>query len=121
VSTPTTLTVAGSVSAKTLLVTSDYEMGTTDFAVIVSGKVKVTLPPATTSVGMIVFVKNTSTSTVTIEAYKEGSETDTIEGAATKALTKQYDSLQLISNGRDEWLVLGNSIGGAFTSQKIPS
>jgi hypothetical protein len=112
----TSLQVNGGISAKAVVATSNYKMGSSDFAVLASGKIKVTLPPASTSTGMIVFVKNTSTSTVTIEAFKKGSETDTIEGAASKALTKQYDSLQLISNGSNEWLVLGNSVGGAFTS-----
>jgi hypothetical protein len=115
-SAPTTLTVGGSLSAKTVIATRNYKMGNDDFAVLANGTLTVTLPPASTATGMIVFVKNASTSTVTIEAYKKGSETDTIEGASSKSLKKQYDSMQLISNGTKEWFVLGNSICGSFTS-----
>lgn len=111
-SAPTTLTVGGSLSAKTAVATANYTMGASDFAVLASGAIKVTLPPASTATGMIVFIKNTSTSTVTIDR----SGTDTIEGATSKKLKKQYDSLQLISNGTNEWFVLGNSICAAFTS-----
>lgn len=114
---PTTLTVGGSLSAKTVIATANYNMGSSDFAVLASGKIKVTLPPASTAMGMIVFVKNISKSTVTIDAFTNSTtEIDTIEGAASKRLKKQYDSLQLISNGSDEWFVLGNSICAAFTS-----
>ncbi len=115
-SVPTTLTVGGSLSAKTVTATSNYKMGSSDFAVLASGTITVTLPKASTANGMIVFIKNISTAAVTVKAFKSASETDTIESAATKKLTKQYDSLQLISNGTNEWFVLGNSIGSAFTS-----
>jgi hypothetical protein len=113
---PTTLTVGGSLSARTVVATTNYEMGATDFAVLASGKIKITLPPASTATGMIIFVKNTSTDKVTIEPFGNSSESDSIEGATSKHLKKQYDSLQLISNGSNEWFVLGNSICGAFTS-----
>jgi hypothetical protein len=116
VSAPTTLTVGGSVSARTVAVTKNYKMGASDFAVLASGKIKVTLPPASTASGMIVFVKNISTSTVTIEAFNDKNETDTIEGASLKNLKKQYDSLQLVSNGTNEWFILSGSLCGAFTS-----
>lgn len=112
----TTLQINGSVSAKTVMTTKSYKMGASDFAVLGSGKIKVTLPPASTATGMIVFIKNVSTSTVTIEAFTDKTETDTVEGAASKDLKKQYDSLQLISNGSNEWYILGNSICAAFTS-----
>lgn len=112
----TTLQVGGSLSLKTVVASGNYKMGPTDFAVLATGKIKVTLPPASTAAGMIVFVKNDSTKSVTIEAFSNTSETDTIEGAVSKSLNKQYDSLQLISNGSNEWFVLGNSICAAFTS-----
>lgn len=115
-SSPTTLTVGGSVSARTVTTTANYKMGSSDFAVLASGKIKVTLPPASTANGMIVFVKNISTSTVTIDAFKSSKETDTIEGAAAQALKKQYDSLQLISNGSNEWFIVGSVKCGAVVS-----
>jgi hypothetical protein len=113
---PTTLAVNGSMSAKTVIAATNYKMGASDFAVLAGGAITVTLPEASTAAGMMVFIKNTSTSTVTVKAFNKAAETDTIEGSATKHLKKQYDSLQLISNGTDEWFILGNSICAAFTS-----
>lgn len=117
---PTTLAVAGSVSANTVIALANYMMGATDFAVLAKGAITVTLPPASTAKGMIVFVKNTSKSTVTLDAFSgtidKKKETDTIEGASSKNLKNQYDSLQLISNGTNEWYVLGNSLCSKFTS-----
>lgn len=112
----TSLQVNGSVSARTVIVTSNYTMGNTDFAVLANGGIKVTLPEASATAGMIIFVKNISTSTVTVEAFASCTETDTIEGANSKSLKKQYDSLTLVSNGSDQWLVLTGAICGAFTS-----
>lgn len=112
----TSLQINGSLSAKTITATSNYKMKATDFAVFANGKIKVTLPPAKTALGMIVFVKNVSVDKVTIEAFKNSKETDTVEGAASKVLKKQYDSLTLLSNGSNEWLVLTGSIDGKFTS-----
>jgi hypothetical protein len=114
-SAPTTLHVNGSMSAKVAFTGSkNYCMGASDFAVFACAPpVTVTLPPAATATGMIVFVKNTGTASVTV-APKSG---DSIEGNTTgKILTKEYDGLELISNGKTKWMVLGNSIGDAFTS-----
>jgi hypothetical protein len=110
----TTLTVNGSMSARVAFTGSkNYCMGASDFAVIAcSPPVTVTLPPAATAAGMIVYVKNTGTASVTIAPISG----DNIEGATTKTLTKQFDGLELISNGGHRWLVLGSSIGDAFTS-----
>ena len=91
---------------------------TTDFAILASGAITLTLPPADTQNGMMIFIKNVSTSIVTVVPGGPGG-TDTIEGftsSTPKTLTKQYDSLMLISNGTNEWLLLGNSIGDTFVS-----
>jgi len=111
-SAPTTLRVNGSMSAKTVAVSANYAMKASDFAVLASGTITLTLPKAKIASGMIVFIKNTSTGTVTVGV----SGTDTIEGFSSKLLKKQFDSLQLISNGTNEWFILGNSICAAFTS-----
>jgi hypothetical protein len=62
---------------------------------------------------MIVFIKNANTGTVTVNPH---SSSDTIEGKTTISLSKQYDSLQLISNGSNEWFLVGNSVEDAFKS-----
>jgi hypothetical protein len=131
---PTTLHVGGSISARMITETgsssvSSYSMKNYDFAVLVdaatlpSGKTAftLTLPPADTATGMIVFIKKTDSSThgVTVTGYTSSASppvTDTIESKTTKTLSKQYDSLQLISNGAHNWFIMGNSIGDAFTS-----
>jgi hypothetical protein len=115
----TTLHVNGSVSAKAALVSANYKMKASDFAVLASASatagITITLPPAKTSVGMIVFIKkvdanNGKAVTVTVAG------TDTIEGNPSFALNKQYDSVQLISNGKSEWFILVGSRCGAFIS-----
>lgn len=100
----TTPVVNGSMAAKTRCVSATGCLATTDYGIFASGTITVTLPPAKTQKGMMLFVKNTSTSTVTI---KPGG-TDTIEGKAScspRTLGKQYDSLTLISNGSSEWFI----------------
>ena len=95
-------------------------MTTTDFAILASASsaaFTVTLPAADTPGacnGMIVFIKKTDSSTnaVTIAAASG----DSIEGNASMVLGKQYDALQLISNGVHEWFVLGSAKCGAFVS-----
>lgn len=111
---PTTLTIGGSVSAKTVVATKkSYKMGTTDFAVLAdaSGPMEITLPAAST-LGMMVFIKNVTGNPVSVLAKGK----DTIESNAGIAINLKYDSLQLISNGSNEWLILGSSKCGIFIS-----
>lgn len=116
----TTLAVHGSVSTKARAVTSATTMATTDFAILAnasSAAFTVTLPAADTPGvcnGMIVFVKKTDSSVNAVAVAAASG--DTIEGAPSMSLTKQYDALQLISNGVHEWFLLGNSVGDAFVS-----
>ncbi len=118
---PTTLYVNGSLSARKIAVTSAYTMDPKgkppDFAVFASASsaaFTVTLPAAAVADGRIVLIKKTDSSAnlVTVAAASG----DTIEGKPTKVLSKQYDSLELISNGGHEWYLVGNSIGDAFVS-----
>jgi hypothetical protein len=124
-STPTTLRVNGSVSAKLISKTGSstlgsYAMTTYDFAVLVNAGVlptgattfTVTLPPAKTAAGMLVFIKKTDTSTHSVTVARNG--TDTIEGKNSIPLKMRFDSLRLISNGSNEWYILGNSQCGKF-------
>ncbi len=123
----TTLQVNGSLAARVLSVSGtstikSYQMIASDFAVLANASAlpsgvttfTVTLPTAATASGMIVLIKKVdgSTHTVTLSANTG----DSIEGKSTEILTKQFDSLQLISNGGHEWFIVGNSIGHAFTS-----
>lgn len=114
----TTLYVNGGVSAKIVSTTKNYTMKASDFAVLASASptagITVTLPAAKTSSGMIVFVKKADSNSKAVTIASHGS--DTVEGKSFINLNKQFDSLQLISNGKNEWYVIGNSICGSFTS-----
>lgn len=119
---PTTLTVGGSLSAKTVTETASstktiYKMGATDFAVLVNaanGAFTVTLPPAKTAAGMIVFIKrmDASSNTVMVEGSGTGTKQDTIQGNTSVSLSSLYSSLTLLSNGAKApgtWLVISNA------------
>lgn len=109
----TTLAVNGSIAAKTRSVTASGSIETTDYAIFASGPATLTLPPAATQNGMMLFVKNVSTSAVSVGP----GGTDTIEGASLPVtLSKQYDSLQIISNGSNEWYILSGVKCGALVS-----
>lgn len=113
----TTLRINGSVSGKVVVEKNNYVMGPSDFTVFgnaTSGAITVTLPSASTQEGMIVFIKKTDSSVNAVTIA--GAGTDKIEGVPNKTLSKAYDGLQLISNGSNTWLIVGNSLGGAFTS-----
>jgi hypothetical protein len=118
---PTTLHVNGSFSARQISVSSAYTMDPAgkppDFAVFASATsaaFTVTLAAASSADGRIVMIKKMdSTANAVTVAAASG---DVIEGKTSKVLSKQYDSLLLISNGVHEWVLVGNSIGDAFTS-----
>jgi hypothetical protein len=98
------LQVAGSFAAKVTTVTSKYSMGASDFGILAnatSGAFAVTLPPANSAGGMLVFVKkiDSTGNAVTVDA----SGTNKIEGKKSDALKDQYESLALISDGSANW------------------
>jgi hypothetical protein len=101
---PTTLAVCGSLSARVATPSGTYMMSKSDFAVLATGNV--TLPSANIK-GMIVFVKNISTSSIEVSA----SGSDHIEGKTSETLSKQYKSLTLLSDGNSpgNWYILSNA------------
>jgi hypothetical protein len=106
----TTLQVAGSVGTKLMSATTDYTMVATDFGVLAdagSGGLIVTLPPASTASGMIVFIKRIDSSTSSVSVNRSGS--DTIEGATSQPLAKQYSGLTLVSDGSTNWYIIDSS------------
>lgn len=90
-----------SVTATTAIVSSDFAI----IADSTSGAITVSLPPAATADGRIFFVKrvNAGANNVTIDPF--GAET--IDGAATLALTTQWAKAQFISNGT-AWFVIAS-------------
>jgi hypothetical protein len=121
----TTLAINGSLSMKSRQVSSTpVTLTLSDFAVLAdaaSQNIAITLPSIASTAaacnGMILFIKKSDSSAHTV-TITPGS-TDQIEGASSKVLTKQWDSLTLISNNSSsphQWVVLGGSIGDAFIS-----
>jgi hypothetical protein len=120
----TTLAINGSISMKSRVVSATTTLSLSDYTVLAnasSGAFKITLPSVASTAGacngMILFVKkiDASANAVTIAA----ASTDTIEGNATIALKKQYDSLQLVSNnssGAHEWYILQSAKCGVAVS-----
>jgi hypothetical protein len=114
-STPkTTLQVNGSIGTKVVSpTTTTYCLGTSCFAVLTNSATTVNLPKASaTPAGMIVLIKRTGASKVTVKPHSG----DKIESKTSISLSKQYDSLLLMSNGSNEWFLVGNSVGDKFVS-----
>lgn len=82
--------------------TSTYTVDNEDCVVnCTSGTFTVTLPTAVGLTGQYFVIKNSGTGIITIDG--DGSET--IDGAATKILAVQYESMTLISNGAN-WIIV---------------
>ncbi len=115
----TSLTVNGSVSYKVEIKSANYTMQAYDYAVLGSATstagITITLPAAKTALGFLAFIKKVDSNPHAVTVAASG--TDTIENkGSTIALNKQYDSLQLMSNGANEWFILGGSVCGAYVS-----
>jgi hypothetical protein len=105
----TTLAVNGSIAAKTRVVTKSATLAATDFAIFANGAITLTLPPASTQNGMLLFIKNVSTASTTPTVSVKPASADTIEGTSSKTLSSKYASLTLVSNGSNEWYVLASA------------
>ena len=76
-------------------VNTAYTASVSDRVLLCSGTITVTLPPASSAAGTVLTIKNVGTGAITIDGYSA----ETIDGAATKALSSQYDSCRIICNG----------------------
>jgi hypothetical protein len=86
--------------APTVAKTTTYTATTSDYTIRCSasgGAFSVTLPAASTSTGLILVIKKTdaTANAVTID----GNASETIDGATTVAISTQYQSFTLQSNG----------------------
>jgi hypothetical protein len=105
----TTLQVNGGVSVGTKSESSDYSMSSSDFVILAkaaSKAVTITLPPASNT-GQMVNIKKVDSSANSVTIQRHG--TDTIEGAASKALNSQYAGLSLVAGGDGVWYVVSSS------------
>lgn len=92
------LTVTSVTASQTL--TPDYDVLLVDAT---GGAVTLTLPPAADATGHIIYAKkiDASANAMTLD----GSGSETIDGAATKATTTQWVAYTIISNG-EAWFIL---------------
>ncbi len=83
-----------------------------------SGSVVVTLPKATSMGGKKFVIKKTDVSANTVTITADTTTPDLVDGAATKVLSAQYDSIIVESDGISAWWRLAGSAtgGGGSTS-----
>lgn len=82
--------------------TSDYTIDNTDCVInCTANTFTVTLPTAVGVEGQYFIIKNSGSGTITIDAYSS----ETIDGAASKLLAVQYESMTLISDGAN-WVII---------------
>lgn len=91
------------IATKTVTFTAD-DLGTTYICDATAGNITANLPAAATVSGQVFsFVKkDVSANTITID----GNAAETINGAATKVLTAQYDKALIQSDGSN-WFIIG--------------
>jgi hypothetical protein len=104
-----TLQVNGGVSLGTRIESSNYTMGSSDFAVLVNAasKALTVILPSSSNTGQVVHIKKIDSSKHDVTIARAG--TDTIEGSTSKVLAAQYNSLMLIAGGNGVWYVLSNA------------
>ncbi len=74
-----------------------------------AGNITVTLPKCTLSLGKKYVIKKTDVSANTITIVADTVVPDLIDGAASKVLTTQYDTIFIESDGVSNWWKLGGS------------
>lgn len=82
-------------------ITTAYTATVNDRVLLCNGTFTVTLPLAARANGITYVIKNVGTGTITIDGYSS----ETIDGATTKALSSQYASHRIVSNGT-AWFII---------------
>lgn len=93
-------------SFSTRTITTDTTLTSSDYLVLVdatAGNVIVTLPASDTKEGYQIIVKKIDVSVNTVTIEPDGSET--IDGAANKVLTTQFEVVRTASDGATWWVV----------------
>jgi hypothetical protein len=100
---PSKLHEEGSVGVKVTTVTGNYTAADETVILVNTGTATITLPAASTVTGRTYYIKKISASAGTITIDGNGAET--IDGAATKTLTTQYQGMQIVCNGA-AWFIV---------------
>ena len=95
---------SGGCSASLTTVTSNYTAGLTDSTVLSNGASTITLPTASGVAGRVYTVKNIHAGSVTLAT----TSSQTIDGAASYALSAQYKYVTVQSDGSN-WFVIANN------------
>ncbi len=82
-------------------VTATDTLDVNDDTLLCNGTFTVTLPAANSDVRNRYVIKNVGSGTITVD----GASAETIDGSATRTLTKQYSSLTIASDGT-AWHIL---------------
>ncbi len=101
-----TLDLNGSMSAATVEKSANYTLTRSDYFVncdASGGSFTITLPAVIGNEGRVYHVKkkDSSGNTVTVD----GNSSETIDGAITAVLTTQYESIKIINDGTEWWII----------------
>lgn len=100
-----TLHVAGSISSAIRTITANATIDATDSFILAdasSGNIIITLPAASTSSGRTYNIKRIDATANTVSIVRDGS--DTIDGATSKSLNIQYESMTFVSSS-SSWYI----------------
>lgn len=106
----TTITGSSSVSLANRTITATTSAAAADYVVLVnatSAAVTYTLPAASSSTNRILVIQKIDSSTNTVTVSPNGS--DTINGAASQAISTQYGAITVQSNG-STWTILQTTL-----------
>ena len=96
---------------------SAHTLTSSDYLALVSGNTVITLPTAVGISGRTYSIKKTDSSGTTITIATTNNQI--IEGLETRTLTFQYQSLTLVSNGSN-WYILANPLSSDVISSTSP-
>jgi hypothetical protein len=102
-----TLDIQGSLAAKTTISTSTSNTLGSEFVFIYTGgsAATVTLPNAASITGRMYTIKNSGSSTLTVNT----TSSEQIDGATTYVMASQYQTISVVSNGTN-WNIIGYGI-----------
>lgn len=98
--------IAQRVEMQSRVITASGTVLVTDYLILANatgGAITVTLPEAAENQGRVLVVKKTDASVNAVTLDGNGSET--IDGAATKALSAQYAGTMILSDGSGWWVI----------------
>lgn len=84
-------------------VSTNTTLNNSHHTVLVTGTVTITLPPASTSLGLIYNIKKIDSDATSTTVAAFGS--DLVDGFSTQTINSQYDCITVHSDGSDWWII----------------